>query len=153
MFKKIIGGAIVAGFTATLAFAAMSGDDMIKARQTQMKANGKAMGELAKIYKGEMAFDAAAVKAQIDAMGAAYGEAEKAGAWLPESAKGETVETWAKPELWSDVEGSKATGMAMGAAMGKVAGATDEAGFKAAFEELGGACKGCHEKFRRPKEG
>ena len=29
---------------------------------------------------------------------------------------------------------------------------TDEASFKAAFPELGNACAGCHEKFRRAKE-
>ena len=110
------------------------------------------MGELAKIFKGETPFDAAAVKTQIDAMGAAYDTGVKAGAWDPASAKGETVETWAKPELFTDMEGSKAAGMAMGAAMGKVAAATDDASFKVAFQELGGACKGCHEKFRRPKD-
>ena len=153
MFRKILGGAIIAGFTATLAFAAMSADDMIKARQAEMKVNGKAMGELAKIFKGEMAFDAAVVKAQVDAIGAAYAEAEKAGAWAPESVKGETVETWIKPEYFSDMEGAKAAGMAFGAAIGKVAAATDDASFKAAFGEMGGACKGCHEKYRRPKEG
>ncbi len=32
-----------------------------------------------------------------------------------------------------------------------LAAATDEASFKAAFPELGNSCKGCHEKFRRPK--
>ena len=153
MFRKLLAAAAIAAFSATIAFAAMSADEMIKARQTQMKANGKAMGALSAIYKGEANFDAAAVKAQIDAMGAAFEEGMKNGAMDPASAKGETVETWAKAEFFTDKAGSDAAGMAMGDAMGKVVAATDLASFKPAFEALGGSCKGCHEKFRRPKEG
>ena len=147
--KLAMGGILALGLGVTLAYA--SPDDKIKARQTQMKANGKAMGELAKIYKGEAQFDAAVVKAQLDSMGAAYEAGVKAGAWDPDSAKG-TVETWAKAEIWSDPEGVKKTGEALGAAMGPVGAATDLASFKPAFEQMGGACKGCHDKFRRPKE-
>jgi cytochrome c556 len=148
--KLAMAGFLALGVGVTLAYAA-GPDDKIKARQTQMKANGKAMGELAKIYKEEAPFDAAVVKAQLDAMGAAYEEGAKAGAWDADSAQG-TVETWAKPEVWSDAEGYKKAGEAMGAAMGPVGAATDLASFKPAFEQLGAGCKGCHDKFRRPKE-
>jgi cytochrome c556 len=148
--KFAMAGVVAVGLGAALAYAATP-DEKIKARQTQMKANGKAMGELAKIYKGEAPFDAAVVKTQLDSMGAAYEAGVKAGAWDADSAKG-AVETWAKAEIWSDPEGVKKTGEALGAAMGPVGAATDLATFKPAFEQMGGACKGCHDKFRRPKE-
>lgn len=147
---KISATVLAMGLGIGLAFA--SADDMIKARQDQMKANGKAMGELVKIMKGESPYDTAAVKAQLDAMGAAYQAAATAGAWSADSNNGATAETWAKPEVWTDAEGFKAAGEALGKAMADLGATTDEAGFKAAFPALGGACKGCHEKFRRPKD-
>jgi cytochrome c556 len=142
-------GILALGLGVTIASA--TPDDQIKARQAAMKANGKAMGELAKIYKEEAPFDAAVVKAQLDAMGKAYEDSVKANAWAPESAQG-SVETWAKPEIWSDPDGFKKAGETFGAAMAPVAAATALASFKPAFEQLGGGCKGCHDKFRRPKE-
>jgi cytochrome c556 len=148
--KLAMAGFLALGIGVTLAYAA-SPDDKIKARQTEMKGNGKAIGELAKIYKEEAPFDAAVVKAQLDAISKGYEEGVKAGAWDPDSAKG-TIETWAKPEIWTDTEGFKKVGEAFGKAMGPVGAATDLASFKPAFEQLGAGCKGCHDKFRRPKE-
>jgi cytochrome c556/mono/diheme cytochrome c family protein len=152
MLKKILAAAMIAGAGATLAFAEMSPDDGIKARQTAMKQYGKSMGVFVGIFKGEKPYDAAAVKAELDLMGAAYEASVKGGGWAPESAKG-TIETWAKPELWSDAEGAKAAGENFGKAFGALAASTDEASFKAAFPAFGEGCKGCHEKFRRAKEG
>jgi cytochrome c556 len=152
MFKKFLAAAIIAGAGATFAFAQMSPDDGIKARQTAMKQYGKSMGVFVGIFKGEKPFDAAAVKTELDLMGAAYEASVKAGGWTPESAKG-TVETWAKAELWSDPDGAKAAGENFGKAWGALAAATDDASFKAAFPAFGDGCKGCHDKFRRPKEG
>jgi cytochrome c556 len=149
--KLAMAGFLVLGVGFTLAYAATP-DEKIKARQTEMKGNGKAAGELAKIYKGEAPFDAAVVKAQLDAIGQGYETGVKAGAWDPDSAKGDKAETWAKPEIWSDPEGFKKVSGAFGAAMGPVGAATDLASFKPAFEALGAGCKGCHDKFRRPKD-
>ena len=78
--------------------------------------------------------------------------AAKADPFAPNSVKGITVETWAKPEVWSDPEGLKAAIEADAKATAALAASTDEASFKVAFTALGNACGGCHEKFRRPKE-
>lgn len=148
LFKIVTAGAIVLGLGATLAYA--SADDAIKGRQGCMKAHGKTMGELAAMFKGEKPYDAVAIQASLTEMDA--GCADWDNWWGADTQKGETLETWAKPEVWSDPEGFKAAG---GAFYDKYLGlkaTTDEAGFKAAFPELGGTCKGCHEKFRRPKE-
>ena len=115
-----------------------------------MKASGKMMGELAAMFKGEKPYDKAAVAAAIAAHDAAC--ADWANWWGPDSQKGETLETWAKPEIWTDAAGFTAVGDAFYAKFVAVKDSTDEATFKAAFPELGKACGGCHEKFRRAKE-
>ena len=149
LLKSLTAGALVLGLGATLAYAAA--DDQIKARQAEMKANGKAMGALVAIMKGEAPYDAAVVKASLDAMTAADAAAGEAKAWDASSMEGATVETWAKPEIWA--EGSKIGEKypAWVDARAALAATTDEAGFKAAFPALGASCGGCHEMFRRPK--
>ena len=100
LFKSIAAGTIVLGLGFSLAYAAA--DDQIKARQAEMKANGKAMGALVAIMKGEAPYDAATVKASLDAMAAADAAAGEAKAWDASSMEGATVETWAKPEIWAE---------------------------------------------------
>lgn len=149
LLKSVVGSAIVLGFGVSMAFA--SADDAIKGRQNCMKnGNGAAMGVMVPMMKGEKPFDAAAVKAAFEAEGAAC--AGWATFWGADTQKGETVETYAKPEIWTDPAGFEAAGNAFVTAAGAVAAAADEAAFKAAFPALGAACQGCHEKFRRPKE-
>ncbi|MGQ0486510.1 MAG: c-type cytochrome [Hyphomicrobiales bacterium] len=149
-FKIVIAGAMVLGLGASLAHA--SPDDSIRARQTFMKSRAEALGPLVAIMKGEATYDPAAVKASLDTINAAWEAAKGADPFAPDSAKGDKVETWAKPEVWSDPEGFKAASEADEKAMAALAASTDEASFKAAFTALGNACGGCHEKFRRPKE-
>jgi cytochrome c556 len=136
-----------AGF-ATIAFAGPA-DDLIKERQTCMKAQGAAMGVFVPVMKGEKPFDAVAHKAAFDSMGAACVNWTKF--FAPETAKGETVETWAKPEIWSDPKAFEAVSGKAYAAGEALKVVTDEAGFKAAFPAFGAGCQGCHEISRRPK--
>ena len=149
LFKILTAAALVLSLGAPLAYAGP--DDQIKARQALMKAQGKAMGPMVAIMKGEAPYDAAAVKASVEAFHAAWAAAKDADPFGPASAKG-TVETYAKPEIWSDPDGFKAAFAALTAALAKLEATADEASFKTAFADLGGACKGCHDKFRRPKE-
>ena len=150
LFKSAVVGAIVLALGIGLAHAAA--DDQIKARQAEMKANGKAMGALAAIMKGEAPYDAAVVKASLDAMAAADAAAGEAKAWDASSLEGATVETWAKPEIWAEGSDIGVKYQAWLDARTALAATSDEAGFKAAFPALGAACKGCHEEFRRPKD-
>ena len=149
LFKSISAFAIILGLGFSLAYAAA--DDQIKARQAQMKANGKAVGALVAIMKGEAPYDAAAVKASLDAIAAAEAAATEAKAWDASSMEGATVETWAKPEIWAEGSDFKKEYQAWVDARAALAATTDEAGFKAASPALGQACQSCHEKFRRPK--
>jgi cytochrome c556 len=131
-------------------FAYAAADDAIKGRQGCMKAQGKMMGVLAPMFKGEQPYDKATVDAAIVAHDAACAGWDDW--WGPDSQKGETVETWATPEIWTDPAGFTAVGNAFYAKFIAVKDSTDEASFKAAFPALGQACGGCHEKFRRPKD-
>lgn len=150
LFKSAAIGAIVLALGIGLAHAAA--DDQIKARQAEMKGNGKAMGALVAIMKGEAPYDAAVVKASLDAMAAGDAAAGAANAWDASSMEGATIETWAKPEIWAEGSDIGAKYQAWLDARNALAATSDEAGFKAAFPALGAACKGCHEKFRRPKD-
>jgi cytochrome c556 len=147
--KSLIAGAVLAlGLSAGLAVAGPV-DDIIKARQACMKGHGGVMGVAVPIMKGEKPFDAAALKVAYDAEGAAC--ADWAKWWGADTQKGETVETFAKAEIWTDPKGFEAAGGAWYTAAQKLWAATDDASFKAAFPAVGAGCQGCHEKFRRPK--
>ena len=146
--KIAMASVLLMGLGATSAYA--SADDAIKGRQGCMKASGKMMGELAAMFKGEKPYDAAAVKAAMDAHDVAC--ADWAKWWGEDSQKGETLKTRAKPEIWTDPEGFKAAGEAFYGKYVALGKSTDEASFKAAFPEVGNGCKGCHDKFRAPEE-
>jgi cytochrome c556 len=150
MLKKVFAATAVSLALASAAFAGPN-DDLIKERQACMKAQGAAMGVFVPVMKGEKPFDAAAHKAAFDSMGAACVNWSKF--FAPETAKGETVETWAKPEIWSNPKAFEEVSGKAYAASEKLKAATDEASFKAAFPDFGAGCKGCHEIARRPKEG
>jgi cytochrome c556 len=140
--------AILLGIGAGLAYAAA--DDAIKGRQACMKSHGEEMKVMVPMFKGEQPFDKAALDAVSAKMAAACADWDKF--WAADAQKGETAETWAKPEIWTDMASFKAAGEAWYKASEEVKAANDEASFKAAFTNLGNACKNCHEKFRRPKE-
>lgn len=133
-----------------LSSAAMAEMGPIESRQACMKANGKMMGVLVPIIKGEKPYDKAAVDGAVAATEAACAGWD---GWFGEDTKpGGAVETWAKAEVWTDRATFDAAGAAFGTALGGVKASADEASFKAAFPALGKSCQDCHEKFRRPKE-
>ncbi len=136
--------AVIAGLGAS---AALAGP--IEDRQAAMKQNGKAVGALAAILKGEAAYDAAVVKQNADTI---HEDFVKAFANFPAGSDKGPPETYAKEEIWSDAAGFKAEQDNALKAVEALAATTDEAGFKSAINDLGEACKSCHTKFRRPKE-
>ena len=144
MLKLVPALALLAGLGAT---AALAGP--IEDRQAAMKQNGKAVGALAAILKGEAPYDAAVVKTNADIVREDF---VKAFASFPAGSEKGPPETYAKAEIWSDPEGFKAAQDAALKAVDALAATTDEAGFKTAMGGLGESCKGCHTKFRRPKD-
>ena len=144
MLRAVPVAIVLAGLGAAVTWAGP-----IEDRQQVMKMNGKAIGVLAKMFKGESPYDAAAAKTNAETI---VSDLQKFVTLFPESSKNGPPETWAKPEIWSDMDGFKtAADTAMKAATA-VAATSDEASFKTAMSDLGNACGGCHKKFRRPKD-
>lgn len=149
LFGIAIAGAVLLSTSAPFAFAGP--DESILARQIFMSERFKALRPLFAVMKGEAAYDAAAVKSALATIDAAWETAAKDDPFAPDSAKGIKVETWARPEIWTDPDGFKVEMDKDTKAMAALAASTDEASFKSAMEELGSSCGSCHDKFRRPK--
>jgi cytochrome c556 len=148
MIKFTVATFVLALGLASSAFAGPA-DDLVKERQTCMKAQA-AMGVFVPVMKGEKPFDAALHKATFETMDKACENWTKF--FSAEAQKPESVESWAKPEIWTDAKGFEAVSTKAYAGHEKLKAATDEASFKTAFAEFGAGCKGCHESFRKPKE-
>jgi cytochrome c556 len=122
----------------------------IKQRQDAMKAVGGGIKVLVGTAKGEMAFDAAAIQKAAMTIKVNLERAQKL---FPEGTGEDAgMENRAKPEIWLDEEGFASSfkkGIAAAENMAKVG---DKAALMPALGQLGGACKGCHEKFRAPKK-
>ena len=142
----IAGACLGLGASAVLAGAA---DDAIKGRQGCMKAHGASMGVMVPMMKGEKPYDNAAIQASLDAYDPACAGWDTW--WGADTQKGETVETYAKAEIWTDPKGFTDAGGKWYEAFKVLKATADEASFKAAFPAMGAGCQGCHEKFRRPK--
>lgn len=149
MIKFTIATAVLALGLVSSAFAGPA-DDLVKERQACMKAQAAGMGVFVPVMKGEKPFDAGLHKATFDTMEKACANWDKF--FSVESQKPESVESWAKPEIWSDAKGFAEVGAKAYAGHEKLKAVTDEAGFKAAFADFGAGCKGCHETYRKPKE-
>ncbi|MGL4488324.1 MAG: c-type cytochrome [Rhizobiaceae bacterium] len=139
-----------AGMALASTAAHASADDIIKARQACMKAQGASMGVMVPMMKGEKPYDAAAIQAALDANGTACADWDKW--WTAEGQAGATVKTAAKPEIWTDTQGFADAAAASYKAFTALKASTDEASFKAAFPAVGAACGSCHEKFRVPSQ-
>lgn len=95
----------------------------------------------------EAAFDAAVVKKNAGTIAEKLKEAH---GLFPEGSGG--GDSRAKPEIWSDRAGfDQAMKDAITAATA-MAAVTDEAAYVPAMKTLGGSCKGCHDKYRLPKQ-
>jgi cytochrome c556 len=135
------------GLTAAVAVAATA-TEAIKARQEAMESVGDAMKALGAIAKGEAPFDAAVVKKNAATIAEHLKVAEPQ--FIPGSDKGD-VETWAKPEIWSDPAMFGETMKKAQDAAEALQGVTEEAAYRPALGQLGQNCKNCHDMYRRPK--
>ena len=133
----------------TASMAASTSTEVIKERQQAMEDVGGAMKKLAAIAKKEAPFDAELVKKNAGIIAEAL---KKAADLFPEESDKGDVETWAKPEIWSDhvdFERKREAAEDKAVALRSVA---VESAFGPALGELGNACKSCHETYRRPKD-
>lgn len=127
----------------------------IKARQAVMTLQSFHLGALAAMVKGEMDYDAKAAKAAADDLLRAASMGSNGALW-PQGSDTEALGdvTRAKKEIWSTYPAVSEKGMALVAAAEKMAAAAGGGldAVKEALGPVGGACKGCHDDFRAPKE-
>jgi cytochrome c556 len=148
--KRLIAFA-AAPLLALAVFSAAAGADPIADRQALMKDQGKAVGSLAPIAKGEKPFDAAAV---LTALTKLNDDAQKIDPAVLFPAGTETGgDTTASPKIWEDNAGFVA---AVNKYKADVAAAVaskpqDLDSFKVAFGQVTQNCGACHQAFRIKK--
>jgi cytochrome c556 len=133
----------------TFAVSAASADPVLDRQQT-MKERGKIVGELAKMVKGEQAFDAAKVDTALKALQV---NAEKFDADALFPAGSTDGDTTASPKIWEDMAGFKATEDKYLADVKAAAAAApaDVDALKAQIGVLGSNCSTCHQTYRIKK--
>jgi cytochrome c556 len=143
--KKFILAAAALALAGSAAFA-----DPIADRQAMMKANGKAMGMIAPMTKGEKPFDAAVV---LDALQSINDHAQKLDVATLFPAGTDQGDTEASPKIWEDMAGfqAKVDEFKADAAAAVAAPPQDVEALKAAMGAVGSNCGGCHETFRIKK--
>ncbi|NEK22222.1 cytochrome c [Sulfitobacter sp. JBTF-M27] len=122
----------------------------VAARQHQMQIVGYSIGILGAVAKGEMEYDAAMVSSAAKNLNA-LAQLDRASLWIEGTEQGATAGTRAKAEIWSDPDGFAEKFEALADASAALIDASDAAAVGAGMGDLGGSCKGCHEKYRGPK--
>ncbi|PSH70583.1 cytochrome C556 [Phyllobacterium brassicacearum] len=126
--------------------------DPIKDRQAIMKDQGKTVGSITPIIKGEKPFDAAAVIAALKHLNEDAQMIDAAKLFPAGSDKG--AETTASPKIWEDNAGFVAALAKYKKDAAEVAAAEpkDLESFKVAFNQVTENCAACHKAFRIKKD-
>jgi cytochrome c556 len=143
--KKLVLAVAALALAGTAAFA-----DPVADRQALMKANGKAMGAIVPMTKGEKPFDAAVV---LDALQTINNDAQKLDVATLFPAGTDQGDTEASPKIWEDMAGfqAKVDKFKADAAAAVAAPPQDVEALKATLGAVGSNCGGCHETFRIKK--
>jgi cytochrome c556 len=148
MIKRVtVLAAITFGVAAT-AFAQMKPDVVIEYRRSVMTMVGWNFGPMSAMVKGKIPFDAKEFSRHADRI--VFLAPQALEGFAKGSDKG--AETDAKPEIWTHFEDfqSKLDDLINESkTMSEVAKTGDEAKMKDQFKKLGGACKACHEKYKK----
>ena len=143
--------ALVVGALLLGAGAVMAQQDLVKQNQDTMKANGKSLGGMVAMVKGEKPYDQAVVTAALAQLDET---AKKLPTMFPDSIKGMNPggDYEVSPKIWEDKAGFKAKidafAKVVADAQGKI---TDLETLKVKAPAIGKECGGCHETFRIKK--
>ena len=149
MNRIAIAAAVLAAASTGLAFAQQGPkpEDEIRYRQSVMNVIGRAVGPMGAMAQGKAPFNAAVVQKNSALVESLIGL--PFGSFGPGTDKG--APTKADPKIWKETAKFKQAAEAGQKAVAGLADASksgDEAKFKAAFGEVGKACKSCHDDFR-----
>jgi cytochrome c556 len=125
--------------------------DPIADRQALMKDQGKTVGSITPIIKGEKPFDADAVKAALVHLNEDAQKIDVATMFPAGSDKGDTT---ASPKIWEDNAGFVAAveKYKKDAAAAAEADPKDLESFQVVFKQVGENCASCHKAFRIKKD-
>lgn len=126
-------------------------EDAIEAREGYMKMLALNMGTLAGTAKGEIPFDQAAVTAAAANIEALSTYSTLPALFIPGTSPADGKETEALPAVWEKPEdfAAKYTGFQQAAAGAGTAVAGGQDALGPVLQKLGGACKACHDDFRK----
>ncbi len=147
--KLTIWGAVAVSVMVTFAVAAMTATEAIKQRQIEMEGVRDGMTALGAIAKKEQPFDANVVK---DNAAKIAEHLAKAAELFPAGSDAGEVQTWSKPEIWTDRQHFDEVLESTRQAAVELQSVTDEKAFPAALGKLGTGCKSCHDLYRLPKQ-
>ena len=147
--KFSIGATVVLAVVVTLSAAAMTATEAIEQRQEEMKGVYGAMKTFASIAKKEQPFDAEVVQAGAAKMADHLARAEDL---FPEGSGAGDVQTWSKPEIWSDGSQFDELMKSTYEAAIEMQTVTDASAFPPALGKIGSGCKSCHNIYRMPKD-
>jgi len=124
--------------------------DPLADRVALMKSNGKAMGNLAPIVKGETGFDSELVMQALTQLAADAQQMDAAVLW---PAGSDTGDTTSSPKIWQDMAGFQAAidKFQADTAAAVAAAPADLDALKVQFGAVASNCGGCHETFRIKK--
>ena len=131
---------------ATIATAQVKPEILVKQRQAAMTLQGKYLGPIGGMLKGNIPYNADTV-----AMNATFLENLSRMPWDGFQPSTSGVKSAAKADIYKDMAKFKAAAETLEAAtakLGAAARAKDEAGVKAAFGGVAKACGSCHDDFR-----
>lgn len=143
--KRIIVGLVIGCIA--LSGAAVAQDGPIKRRQALMKQNGDAADMVAKMFKGETPYDAAAAAKAFTSIGATMDE------FITLFPEGSAQGSDAKETIWKDKPDFESWAVKLKADSTKAAAAAAGGmeSLQPAFAEVGKTCQGCHESYRVEK--
>jgi cytochrome c556 len=142
-------GIVAVAIVVTISATAMTSTEAITQRQKEMEGIRNGMMTLASIAKQEQPFDADVVQASAAKIADHLARAEKL---FPEGSDRGEVQTWAKPEIWSDRENFKGHMESTHQAAVALQSVTEAEAFGPALGKLGNGCKSCHDTYRLPKD-
>jgi len=146
--KRRISSTCLVVLVITVSAAAMTATDAIKQRQKEMEGVRDGMTILGSIAKQDKAFDAEVVSASAAKIA---GHLAQAAELFPEGSDTGEVQTWAKPEIWTDRENFDKMMASTHQAAVDMQSVTEFEAFPPALGKLGNGCKSCHDLYRIPK--
>jgi cytochrome c556 len=144
-----IWGTIAVAILVTVSAAAITATEAIKQRQKEMEGVRDGMMALGAIAKKEQPFDASVVK---DNAAKIANHLATAAELFPAGSDAGEIQTWSKPEIWSDREPFDKIFENTRQAAIDMQSVTEAKAFPPALGKLGTGCKSCHDLYRIPKQ-